>query len=408
MSEHPPTGPASRAKREPSRATPDQADGSAPGRRRRLVFVLALVLVNLLVLEGLGYAVSRLLPQLISDPEDHLDDIADFDVYADFVEAVHDPVTGWENLRSRTVRQPNCLGETFTQHTDANGARRTPVAGDVRVLFVGDSFTFGHGVDDFEAYSAQVARQLDVPVANYGVPGFDPLQATLLLREKAPLHPRAEAAVLGIMYENIRRLRTGFRYTMHVSPHSAFQYKPWLDVVDGEVRMFPSRDRTPATSPEELAARATDAMRSDYYAPDAGAPPYLVRLLHNLGRDSTLLRIREAWDPMYSQYYEDDDYRAIMLYAVRLFLDTAHELRLRPLVFFLPSNSHDTTSPEAIVETINAEYGATYVYDAGDMKIDWDRYSLRPGDCHPSEYGHAAIAGFVAPKVRRVIERAGG
>lgn len=369
-----------------------------------LAIVLAIVLVNLLVLEGLGYAVSQLLPQLISDPEDHLDEIGDFDTYEDFVEQIHNPVTGWENLHSRTVEQHNCLGETFTQNTDDNGARITPVAGDVRVLFVGDSFTFGHGVDDFAAYSAQVARQLDVPVANYGVPGFDPLQATLLLRQKAPLHPRAETAVLGIMYENIRRLRTGFRYTMHVSAHSAFQYKPWLDVVDGEVHMFPSRDRTPAASPEELAVRATQAMRRDYYAPDAADPPYLVRLLHNLGRESTLLRIREAWDPMYSQYYEDDDYHAIMLYAVRHFLDAAHELGLRPLVFFLPSNRRDTTSPEAIVEQVNTEYGAAYVYDAGDMTIDWDRYSLRPGSCHPSEYGHAAIAAFVAPKLRGVLE----
>jgi len=384
-------------------AEPRPADPGT-GRRRRRAFAIALVVLNLAVLEGCAYVVARVYPQLISDPEEYLHEIADFSLYQGFIAKAHDAVTGWENVPSNSAEQPNCLGEAVTYTTDANGARRTPVDGAPRVLVVGDSFTHGYEVGDLDAWPAQMARSLDVPVANYGVSGFDPWQATLLLEEKAALHPAARVAVLGVMYENIRRLRTGFRYVMHISPHAAFQYKPWLDVVDGEVRPFANPNAVPVRSRPELVARATEAFRSDYYAPEPARFPYVAQLVRGAARKPTRLRVSELLDPMYGAYYADAEYRAIMLFAVRGFIETAREHGLRPLVFFMPRDGTDRTSAGEVVATIASEAGEDRILDAGTMPIDWARYNLRPNDCHPSPYGHEALAAFAAPRVRAALK----
>jgi hypothetical protein len=366
-------------------------------RARHLTFVAITVALGIAFLEGLSVTVSWLFPGLVSNPEDHLDEMGDFDAYRDFVDRVYNPVTGWENPRSHVLR----LG-SVSLTTDAGGARRTPVEGEVRALFVGDSYTLGVEVDDFADYPSVVARRLDVPVANYGVSGFCPHQATLLLEQKAPLHPSARVAVLGIMYENVRRIRNGYRAALYVGT-SPFQYKPWLDVRDGEVVARPNANVPPAESAAALVERARRAFRSDYYAPEPARFPYLLSVVRGFGRPTIGLRIGEALRPTYEQYYSDAEYARIMEYAVERFIAVAERAGLRPLVVFLPNNPRDLTSPGPLVEATNARHGALYALDAGDMDIDWERYNVRPGHGHPSAYGQARIAAFLAPSVRDLL-----
>lgn len=88
---------------------------------------------------------------------------------------------------------------TEVSHTNALGLRgpelgaKTP--GARRLLAIGDSFTYGHGVQDDEAYPAVVERLLrargrDVQVVNAGVPGYNTDQAyTWMLRDGFTLAP---------------------------------------------------------------------------------------------------------------------------------------------------------------------------------------------------------------------------
>ncbi|MEO6029284.1 MAG: GDSL-type esterase/lipase family protein [Candidatus Binatia bacterium] len=95
---------------------------------------------------------------------------------------------------------------TEISHTNALGLRGAAVAvkrpGAQRVLALGDSFTYGHGVQDAEAYPAVVeallrARAHDVQVLNAGVPGYNTDQSyTYALRDGLALAP--DVIVLGI------------------------------------------------------------------------------------------------------------------------------------------------------------------------------------------------------------------
>jgi lysophospholipase L1-like esterase len=88
---------------------------------------------------------------------------------------------------------------TETSHTNALGLRGAALghktARTRRILAIGDSFTYGHGVQDDETYPAVAERLLrsrrhDVEVVNAGVPGYNTDQAyTWTLRDGLALRP---------------------------------------------------------------------------------------------------------------------------------------------------------------------------------------------------------------------------
>ncbi len=88
---------------------------------------------------------------------------------------------------------------TETSHTNALGLRGAALGpkaeGTQRLVAIGDSFTYGHGVQDDETYPAVVERLLrarghDVEVVNAGVPGYSTDQAyTWALRDGLALAP---------------------------------------------------------------------------------------------------------------------------------------------------------------------------------------------------------------------------
>ncbi len=99
------------------------------------------------------------------------------------------PYTGW--LR----RVP-----ATTMRTNSQGARGPefqplPAPGTLRVVGVGDSFTFGQGVEEDEAFLSVVGRSLRATgiaaeIINFGVPGHATPQEVALVRERVvPLQP---------------------------------------------------------------------------------------------------------------------------------------------------------------------------------------------------------------------------
>src|SRR6185436_19517966 len=102
-------------------------------------------------------------------------------------------------LRAANVVRWSTAEFTETSHTNALGMRGGEVgpkaAGETRVLALGDSFTYGHGVQDDEAYPAVLERELrgsvpGVRVLNAGVPGYSTDQSyTYFLRDGAALAP---------------------------------------------------------------------------------------------------------------------------------------------------------------------------------------------------------------------------
>jgi lysophospholipase L1-like esterase len=140
----------------------------------------------------------------------------------------------------------------FAVSTDERGFRRTPQAAGVRrsILFLGDSCTFGLGVEDDETFPARVQTELgDVQTINAGVPGYSSYQGNVLLQQIGPeLKPDVVVITFGINDQ----LQWDNRSDLEHAQMIAEQRGGWLNrsrFADLLRVVLPSREATEPTNP---------------------------------------------------------------------------------------------------------------------------------------------------------------
>jgi hypothetical protein len=146
---------------------------------------------------------------------------------------VTDPGLGWTPRPSTTVRtwreRAGRVIDEATYTIDAHGLRATPggVGAGETVLFLGDSFMFGEGIDDDDTlpvrFAAETARAFHV--VNLGVPGYGPHHVLLQLqtgRVDRVVKGRVRAAFLWVIDDHLAR--------------AAGDKKGWLDSPQYEVQ----------------------------------------------------------------------------------------------------------------------------------------------------------------------------
>lgn len=156
--------------------------------RKKLLFSIVAAVALLAVLEVGARLLVHLTPNARWESHKQLVDAVGFPALNEIL--VPDPTLFWtlapnidrKAVRGRVARSGEIL---FTVSTDARGTRRLPaVAGAAgRVAFLGDSTTFGFGVDDEQAFPGVVQRRLgNVQCLNLGVPGYSAYQGRLQLQ----------------------------------------------------------------------------------------------------------------------------------------------------------------------------------------------------------------------------------
>ncbi len=219
---------------------------------------------------------------------------------------VYDAELGW-------VTRPHL--EDGGTHTTARGLRgqvevplaRTP--GTPRLLFVGDSYTFGFNADDDHVFSAVLARELlpgwEVP--NLGVSGHGPDQI-LLRYERDGVPYRADVVVFGFYVRGFFRNSKRFRGYA----------KPWFDLVDGELELR----GVPVVEPRALYEDYASGRRR------IGGWGYSY-LLGTLGANVAQARERDTVDPAGEDW-------AVMRAILRRFRDRAIAEGSRPALMIFP------------------------------------------------------------------------
>jgi hypothetical protein len=165
-----------------------------------------------------------------------------------------DPELGWvllENVRGATIG-----GGTI--HSNAAGVRGTReytkerggAGGALRVVALGDSFTFGECVSDEETFAARLEQRIAPgEVLNFAVHGYGHDQMLLRLRRDA-LAYRPDVVLLGFYTPDLERNGLTFRDYA----------KPYFTLRGGQLELA----GPPLPSPDELAARFQ--LRSANYA----------------------------------------------------------------------------------------------------------------------------------------------
>ena len=125
-------------------------------------------------------------------------------------------------------------------HTNRLGLR-SPEPEDepsLRVVVLGDSTAFGHGVRDAETFSAQLAQRTGADVQNAGVPGYTCLQSADRYDDiAAALRP--DILVVYTLHNDVRKLEAGDETWVNRSATSGISRllstgQRWLKVLERE------------------------------------------------------------------------------------------------------------------------------------------------------------------------------
>lgn len=376
---------------------------------RWLFLTAALVVVAALLIEAIAFAASFALGDLFDDRARVLAplDAAGLRAFA----AEHgDPELGWTRHGPARVEDRDCRGHPVVYTFDAAGGRSYAGfdAASARVIAVGDSYTAGAETGDGDAYPARLAARLGASVANYGIGAFDPLQSTLLLEQRRALHPAAEVAVLGIMYENLFRLVNGYRPVLY---DDAMPYALKPSMTGESVVAHPGR--AALEDFDAFLGHANAAFDGDFWARPRRTFPYSIAVLRGVASNAFLFRelqsnLRKAGIPEYAPAFRAERFAAALRGVLARFDATARGLGLHPVAVFLPRNRFDTTSASHFLAAQAGRLPPGLVLaDAGTASIDWSRYNLEVSDgddldiCHPSAYGYDGLAEFVAGVLRR-------
>lgn len=179
----------------------EEASASFPSRFHRALFTLLAGILALLILEG-GVTAMLLVYDLAfwSRP-----------VVAERQHSVYDPEIGWVALPNLSF--PDLFGPGIGLRTNAQGFRRSEDTekqvprGKIRVVASGDSFTFGYGVSNEDAWTA-VLEHLDprLEVINLGMSGYGFDQAYLWYR-RAGLPLEHQVHVFAFISDDFERMR---------------------------------------------------------------------------------------------------------------------------------------------------------------------------------------------------------
>lgn len=309
-----------------------------------------------------------------------------------------DPVIGWVNKPDFVGRQVKSNQFNVAITIDAFGARRgspAPASPASRLLVVGDSFTFGHGVNDGETFSAQLEKLLGtVDVMNAGCVGTGHDQQYLLAMDWLKPDngkPKPDRIVWGFSSADIPRNTVAFRRL--VDPQTGLDYgKPRFVIQNGKLVL--TGVPTPPAGEVEAALKAWEKASEE--ARSAG-----VRFL----RRSRVIRL--GWDLAADKAEQ-------MPLAARIageFVETCREKQVPLVIVNLPTRRWlNTKNPlnifkrrmtDNLLRELAKEHGARVVDATAAFLAQPDLDALFIQDGHYSSAGHAVVAQVLAEALRQ-------
>lgn len=151
-----------------------------------------------------------------------------------------DEHTGWRMQSDHTFRWRAGIKEEKNSYTSNQDGFRSPreFTGNGSIVVIGDSFTFGTGVEYPDTFGAVLEYDLQtLPVYNLAMPGFGIDQMWMALRHQAPNY-NPELIIIAFIDGDLDRSLTAFRKAEGMN-------KPTFILEDGKLRPRTASDRPP-------------------------------------------------------------------------------------------------------------------------------------------------------------------
>ncbi|NBO18101.1 MAG: hypothetical protein EBV03_02545 [Proteobacteria bacterium] len=261
-----------------------------------------------------------------------------------------------------------------------------------RVAVLGDSFAWGHGVEQSERFSDRLQALTGVETVNFGMVGYGPVQYYLQLPRVLATEP--DLVILTFCLQN--------DFGDNVSSFRYGRYKPYAVLENGTLSI---RGRPPYRLPRfgpqlhpwyqrysalgRLFVRSLRVLRGGDFLPPADAPPL------------------EGMSIADSDFYEQLDQlqnqkalgiNAALLAGIKQRLDAAG---VRLLLFAAPSKMElESTVAQNLLKAQAKDLDIPYFEMPEPLSVK-DYYAI---DLHWNPSGHAKVAEALAPVVQKIRE----
>jgi hypothetical protein len=351
--------------------------GVRPGKIRAAFFwAIVISLPTMVFVVGIGYVSYWSIPPFRVSIEG--DPFFSYDPEAGYV-ARPNSTTKWTvfGADGNTTLQ-------FQVHTDRRGARvanrgeQNPER--VDIVMVGDSFTWGYGVEGHETFAFKTIGALGGSGANLALAGYGTTHSLQLLRRNRDLAPKLVIYGVGRdhLWRNVSSCgRSAYPFCLDYA-HVAWNEKgrPYI--------AFPRSDGV---------ARVHRQMRAE----QGGLDP-ATWIVHGLDVIVAQLRSRAA-DATASHRDKQD---AALEFLIEQMASTAGEMKAALLIVYLPDQS--MSPPPEMLSPSAQKFGYRFLdLSEAFMKVGAAaRPKLYlPNDGHPSVAGHALIAQKLVAYIRR-------
>lgn len=290
----------------------------------------------------------------------------------------YDPEIGFvPRPNSATLwKLPRPDGELLEYHlyTDRNGARvsrsgeQAPVHSNI--VTIGDSFTWGHGVENQETFAYQTFTELGVTGANFGLGSYGTTQSLQMLRRNRELKPKL--VIYSVTADQPRR---------NILACAPAYYPFCLDY--SHVAWDWSGHPYIALPYSDGVTRIQLQIRSE----KTGLDP-LTRIMHNI--DVTIARISAQIAERTATGTDKQD--AALEYLIGQMVRTTNEMKAALLIVYIPAQLA-SPPPRKLAQSASAlgyrflDLSAAFTTKAAEGVLLY-----LPNDGHPNPAGHALVA----------------
>lgn len=302
-----------------------------------------------------------------------------------------------------SIMRRHTVPPVYTVYTDERGARvgRSGVKAPDQVDFlaVGDSYTWGEGINDESTFIKILGRQKNLVVSNVAVPGYGITGCLLTLKKFLLLKPRV--VIFPLIENDIRR---------SIEP-CAPNWSPYCLSV-----AFVDFDRTgrPFIHPAADWSEANEQ--------------YLKEILmeHPFGLRDIFWAVRRDWlrlsqkdqdslNRLYRSRQTPEFKEKALTFLLEQMAQTSRKISAKLLIVYLPVMNNIQPAPSELLQAVmKLENGLDVFYT--DLAAPFAEYvgangdrSLKAGgvDVHPSETAHQLIADQLAPLLDEMLHASG-
>jgi carbamoyltransferase len=270
-----------------------------------------------------------------------------------------------------------------------------------RILFFGDSFTAGDGVSNKYRYTDVLQQMLpETEVYNFGLPGSGTDQQFLIYKEYGHAFDY-DLLVIAVLVENIRRIKSHYRYYYNDEGVKMVYQKPYYDFRNGEFQLFNTPVRQQPLKLEELP-------KEEHEKVDTGGRFETARTIINALGLKELTQKLTKYQPV-PEYNKADSPEWLIMKEI--LTQWCRMAKSKVLVVPLPLYQFiEETSDAGKYQERFAELAKEVPVEVHDPLPDLQQYSMADrrnfrfkDDVHPTPEGHRAIAESLFKKIKQML-----